>query len=117
MHKTTIYLAGPIKGVPDYKERFAQAERDFSEHYNVLNPARILEGMEDRDCLPICLQLIEQADNVILLPGWRDSLGAVTEAHYAIRQGKFVIAYRNTGWAYSVGWDGHKLTGGEDAEA
>lgn len=113
MHRSTIYIAGPIKGVPDYKERFAEAERDFSEHYNVLNPARILEGMEDRDCMPICLQLIDMADSVILLPGWRSSLGANIEAAYAIRQGKFVTAYGSKDWAYSVSWDGHRLTGGE----
>lgn len=112
MHKMIIYLAGPIKGVEDYKERFAEAERDFSRFHQVLNPARILEGMEDRDCLPVCLQLIEMADKVILLPGWETSLGATTEAHYALRQGKPVIAYKNKESAYSVSWNGSGLTGG-----
>jgi len=114
MHKSKVYIAGPIKGVLDYKERFAEAERDFSEHYEVLNPARILEGMEDRDCMAICLHLIDMADSVILLPGWRSSLGANIEAAYAIRQGKIVVAYKNKGSAYSVSWDGHRLTGGEE---
>lgn len=116
-HFHRLYLAGPITGVPDYKERFAEAERDFSEHYDVINPARILEGVDDRDCLPLCLRLIDRADSVVLLPGWRSSMGAVTEALYAIRQGKSVTAYERKDAAYSVSWDGEKLTIGSDEKA
>lgn len=113
-HFHRLYLAGPITGVPDYKERFAEAERDFSEHYDVINPARILEGVDDRDCLPLCLRLIDRADSVVLLPGWRSSMGAVTEALYAVRQGKDVTAFERKDAAYSVSWDGEKLTIGSD---
>ena len=113
-HFHRLYLAGPIPGVPDYKERFAEAERDFSEHYDVINPARILEGVDDRDCLPLCLRLIDRADSVVLLPGWRSSMGAVTEALYAVRQGKDVTAFERKDAAYSVSWDGEKLTIGSD---
>lgn len=109
-----LYLAGPITGVPDYKERFAEAEADFSEHYDVINPARILEGVDDRDCLPLCLRLIDRSDSVVLLPGWRSSMGAVTEALYAVRQGKAVTAYERKDAASSVCWDGEKLTTGSD---
>ena len=113
-HFHRLYLAGPITDVPDYKERFAEAERDFSEHYDVINPARILEGVDDRDCLPLCLRLIDRADSVVLLPGWRSSMGAVTEALYAVRQGKDVTAFERKDAAYSVRWDGEKLTIGSD---
>lgn len=116
-HFHRLYLAGPITGVPDYKERFAEAERDFSEHYDVINPARILEGVDDRDCLPLCLRLIDRADSVVLLPGWRSSMGAVTEALYAVRQGKDVTAFERKDAAYSVRWDGEKLTIGSDEKA
>jgi hypothetical protein len=116
-HFHRLYLAGPITGVPDYKERFAEAERDFSEHYDVINPARILEGVDDRDCLPLCLRLIDRADSVVLLPGWRSSMGAVTEALYAVRQGKDVTAFERKDAAYSVSWDGEKLTIGSDEKA
>ena len=113
-HFHRLYLAGPITGVPDYKERFAEAERDFSEHYDVINPARILDGVDDRDCLPLCLRLIDRSDSVVLLPGWRSSMGAVTEALYAVRQGKDVTAFERKDAAYSVSWDGEKLTIGSD---
>lgn len=91
---TIIYLAGPISGNPNYKELFAEAERRLQyEGQVILNPAKLLEGLEDEKCLPVCLQLIELADNVMMLPGWGESLGATTEALYALRQGKMVHAW------------------------
>lgn len=90
---SAIYIAGPISGIEDYKERFERMEKRLAyPDQTVLNPAKILEGLEDEDCMPICLQLIEMADAVVLLPGWRESLGAYTEAFYALRQGKKVYA-------------------------
>lgn len=89
--KTITYIAGPISGNPHYKELFAEAESRLQyEDQIILNPAKLLEGIEDEKCLPICLQLIEIADSVVLLPGWKESLGATTEALYALRQGKLV---------------------------
>ena len=108
MKHTTVYLAGPIKGNPaNYKLMFEEAEfRLNGPGEIVLNPARLLEGMEDRDCLPICLQMVELADHVVLLPGWEKSLGATTEALYALRQGKDVFAWdmRNRS-IKEMGWD------------
>lgn len=90
----TTYLAGPISGKSNCKEIFDEAEfRLQNEGQVILNPAKLLEGMEDRDCLPVCLQLIELADYVVLLPGWKESLGATTEALYALRQGKIVHSW------------------------
>jgi len=96
MHKTIIYLAGPITGVEDYKERFAKKEARFlntpeDEPQIVLNPARLLEGLEDEDCMAICLKLVEMANVVVLLEGWEKSPGAIIEALYAWRQGIPVI--------------------------
>lgn len=96
MDKTIIYLAGPITGVEDYKERFADKEAKFlrvpeTEKQMVLNPARLLEGLEDEDCMPICLKLVEMANVVVLLEGWEKSPGAIIEALYAWRQGIPVI--------------------------
>ena len=92
MHNSIIYLSGPIKGVEDYERAFEDAEKRFQcQDQVVLNPARLLKGTEDRDCLPVCLQLVELADAVVLLPGWERSLGATTEALYALRQDKMVF--------------------------
>ena len=92
MHKSIIYISGPIRGVENYEKIFEDAEKRFQcQDQVVLNPAKILKGTEDRDCLPVCLQLVELADAVMLLPGWRQSLGACTEALYALRQNKMVF--------------------------
>lgn len=92
MKNAIIYIAGRIKGDPDFMAKFAEAEAVFAcESQVVLNPAKLLKGLDDEKCLPVCLQLIELADVVMMLPGWRHSLGATTEAHYAMRQGKPVV--------------------------
>lgn len=94
MNDTVIYIAGPISGNPNYRQLFAEAESRLQyEGQVILNPARLLEGLEDEKCLPICLQMIELADSVMMLPGWRKSLGAFTEALYALRQGKIVCSW------------------------
>lgn len=92
MHKSIVYISGPIRGVDGYEYEFKKAEMRLQHpEIIVLNPAKILKGTEDRDCLPVCLQLVELADAVMLLPGWRQSLGACTEALYALRQNKMVF--------------------------
>lgn len=108
MHNSIIYLSGPIKGVDDYERAFEDAEKRFQcQDQVVLNPARLLKGTEDRDCLPVCLQLVELADAVVLLPGWQQSQGACTEALYALRQNKMVfdseghpVDWENGGFVY-----------------
>ena len=103
MHNSIIYLSGPIRGVENYEQAFEDAEKRFQcQDQVVLNPAKILKGTEDRDCLPVCLQLVELADEVVLLAGWKNSLGACTEALYALRQGKRVI----TSNGQEVYWQG-----------
>lgn len=42
-----IYIAGPITGIPDYKERFAKAEAELkAKGHAVMNPAALPEGFE-----------------------------------------------------------------------
>ena len=84
-----VYLAGPIKGVKDYKKKFAAQEEKLSASgYKVLNPARLPLGMNNRAYMPICLQMIEQADIVAFMPGWEESEGCRLERDYAAYQGK-----------------------------
>ena len=43
-----IYIAGPITGVVDYREKFAVAERELAKRgHVVLNPAALPEGLGD----------------------------------------------------------------------
>ncbi len=88
---TKIYIAGKIIGNVKYKEIFAQAERAYSKEYSVLNPATLPEGMSAADYMRICFAMIDTADLVVFLPGWRTSPGARLEKEYCSYIGKGVI--------------------------
>lgn len=90
---TKIYIAGKITGNKKYKEIFAQAERVYSKKYIVLNPATLPEGMSAADYMRICFAMIDAADLVAFLPGWRTSPGARLERAYCNYIGKSTIDF------------------------
>lgn len=83
----TIYLSGPITGVPDYKDRFARAagylERLGS--FEVINPAAGIErpSWTWADWMLFDLHLLRRADVLVSLPGSDNSPGARTEREFA----------------------------------
>ena len=81
--KPKLYIAGKITGDPDYKAKFAMAEKFYKEHgYTVLTPAVLPEGMRPADYMRICFAMIDTADTVAFLPGWGASVGAWVEHAY-----------------------------------
>lgn len=101
----TVYIAGGITGVEDYKARFAAAKRMLlregedrpisMEHYygtpranKVLNPAELPEGWPNGLYMDVCLAMIRAADLVVFLPGWERSRGASLEMQYSRYEGK-----------------------------
>lgn len=88
----SLYIAGPIAGVKNYKERFAAAQ-EAAEAYEwaVLNPAALPAGLAKEAYMPICLAMLNAADAVLMLDGWEDSPGAKIERHFALYQGKQVF--------------------------
>lgn len=89
-----VYLAGKMNGLYDKgRAQFAAAEEHLAETkgWVILNPARLPDNWPHTAYMPLCLSLVEKADTVALLPGWRSSPGALLERDYALYQGKKII--------------------------
>lgn len=88
----TIYIAGKINGLKNYREIFKKAEDELiTKGYAVMNPAVLGEGFPYETYMPICLDMLEACDEVYMLSNWKDSKGALLEHDYAKVQGKKII--------------------------
>lgn len=92
-NKEVVYIAGPITGIPDYKEKFARAEKALTEAgYIVINPAYLPNDLGDTDLyMTICYPMIDAADVVFFLEGWEKSAGANREMKYSQDHKKMII--------------------------
>ena len=87
-----IYISGPITGIENYKDNFDTAEKlQKALHPNdiIINPAKITlpEFCTWEDYMTVCIHLLEQADAIYMMDGWRNSTGACTEFGYALKKG------------------------------
>ena len=87
----TVYLSGPITGIPDYKERFHAAAL-YVEHLGdieVINPAATVERptWNWSDWMLYDLHLLTKADALVALPGSEASPGATVERAFAFGLG------------------------------
>ena len=84
-----IYIAGKITGNPDYKEQFAEAEKELrGKGHSTMNPAVLPDGFEHHEYMKICFSMIDVCEAVYFLENWRDSEGAMMEHEYASQAGK-----------------------------
>lgn len=89
-----IYISGPMKGKPDLnREAFAQAQISIeSTGREAVNPHDLSpkrdEGESDESyyerCMQIDLAALESCDMIFMLPGWKESKGAMREYEHAM---------------------------------
>lgn len=102
-----IYIAGPMSGLPECNRPAFHAEANHQRQLDhiPLNPALLPEGLTQAEYMGICIEMVKIADELIMLPGWRDSQGATAEFHLAIKLGK-VIRQAEDGFAWYPSTEG-----------
>lgn len=82
-------------------DMFNNVEVFLREKYDrrVLNPAILPTDLPDTAYIPIDLAMLDQADEIVMLPGWNQSVGANTEFRFACMRNKKVshIIYAEDG--------------------
>ena len=81
---STVYISGPISGVMNYKENFAEAENLLTGAGQIaINPAYMPEGLKYDDYFPTCYAQIAVSNALCFLPDYSKSTGAAREAKKA----------------------------------
>ena len=80
----SVFISGPITGVPDYKEKFDKAEKLLSFFgYKVVNPTKIIDPLGDiftyDQMLELDVKILTMCDCIYQLEGWENSKGANIE--------------------------------------
>ena len=94
----TVYIAGPMSGLPDFNyPAFRAAEKLIRERYGcrVLNPARQPDGLEYDEYMRRGCADVVSATVVIVLPGWQKSKGAQEEMACAAIHGIRVLELKD----------------------
>ena len=88
----TIYIAGKITGDPNYKEKFAAAQKELeAAGYVVLNPAWLpSEGFEYDAYMRMSTAMLYECEEVCFLSNWKESKGAINELTIALENDKEV---------------------------
>ena len=100
MNRKTIYIAGPMAGIPDlnYSAFSACEDKLRKEGWAVVNPFAFSAAFGDAPsgkmldaCCKSELAAIPFLDAIFLLPGWEKSKGAKAELAVALAHGLQVV--------------------------
>lgn len=90
----SVFLSGPITGIDDYKDKFADAAEVIKAlgANTVFNPAaEIPDDTEYEEAMNICTDRVTTSDCVVVLDGWENSKGALIE--YAFSRACGILHY------------------------
>ena len=102
----TVYLSGPVTGTTDYKQRFDFCEEQLRKKFTygncvpeIINPVRMVSTLPaDSDyefIMQICLMVLDRCDGIVLMPGWRQSIGCNQEYGAAMALHKEVYLWED----------------------
>lgn len=93
-----IYISGPISGNENFIEEFNNAAIKLQTEFpncEIINPAPL------NNCLPksttwqqymdVCIPMLDQADAIYMINGWKKSSGACVEYGYALATDKIIL--------------------------
>ena len=78
----TIYLSGPMSGIPEYNYPAFQAAAESMRAVGimVISPHEINHGISDyAQCMKNDIRALLQCDAIAMMEGWHDSTGASIE--------------------------------------
>lgn len=83
-----VFLSGRVSGLKPYQEAFANAEIELLEMgYEVLNPAAGIDDMTEPEIMRRAINMLLDAEVVVMLPHWEQSDAALIERHLARKLG------------------------------
>ena len=92
-----VYLSGPITGIPDYKKKFKEKQKElWRQGFGwVVNPAEVNShmpfGMTHAQYMDMSYAMMSTCDTIILMKGWKASEGCRAEEAYARAHGMEVV--------------------------
>lgn len=87
-----VYIAGPITGTDDYKERFVEAEKFLRDQGAIpMHSANLPQGFTHAEYLYICRAMIDVCEAAYFLDNYSDSDGARMEFAYAAEKRKQLL--------------------------
>jgi hypothetical protein len=87
------YIAGPISGNVEINKLafFKAAEQLAAVGRVALHSAALPVGLTEPQYMDICYGMIRASNEMVMLPGWRKSDGAMAEYYYAKKIGIKII--------------------------
>ena len=112
LDKTVVYIAGPMTFYPEFNFPAFQAAASELHDMGLRSVFHMANGTppDPEDAAPWSVYLrvalrkmLDSADAVVVLPGWRESKGARLEVHVALELGMPVVEYPDLRPVESIG--------------